>query len=234
MDDQSHNSPPSSRKSSSVVSKLDRPETPNRGSPYLTRSRRSSTLTEENIALHNDTPTTTSRRITRRMSQSNENGVTLTPMPQAARRTRRSPSVTSDDLISTPKKKFTVAQENVLIEENEPMEENKQESTAADTNETKIENDGDKENSNKIVNGNATEETQELKSQDANKTDSMVEQPMEPKVITHTVTIESDEVAVLTSNSNTVPVPVDINASAMIDMDDSTKTAEAINGDVSV
>ncbi|XP_037046680.1 probable serine/threonine-protein kinase kinX isoform X2 [Bradysia coprophila] len=228
MDDQTHNSPPSSRKSS-VLGKLDRPETPNRGSPYLTRSRKSSTLTEENIAMHNDTPTSKgapTRRITRRMSQSNENPVVLTPMPQVAKRTRRSPSVASgDDLMSTPKKKFSVAQENVVIEEDETVEENKLESTGAGTNGSKIENEGDKENINTIVNGNASDETLQHKSppdaSDANKIGSVAEQPMEPTTLTETAPADSNELAVSTLNSAALPVEV------------STKITESVNADVS-
>lgn len=123
MDEES--SPPSSRKSS-VIGKLDRADTP-RASPYLTRSRRSSTLTEENLAKHNDSPVTRSatKRLTRRNSQSSESAPVSTPMPQPTRRTRRSPSVTSaDELPGTPKKKFSVPKENVVLEEDEPIDEN--------------------------------------------------------------------------------------------------------------
>lgn len=160
------------------------------------------------------------------MSQSNETNVVLTPMPQVAKRTRRSPSVTSDDLMSTPKKKFTVAQENVVIEEDETMEENKLDSTGAGTNGTKIANDGDKENINTIVNGNATtDETQQNKSpnvSDSNKNGSVVEQPNESKVTTESVAAVADKVA--EGNLKSDELPVDVSATI----------AESIDANVSV
>lgn len=222
MDDPANKSPPPSKKSS-TLGKHDRPETPHRGSPYLTRSRRNSVLTEENLKVHNNetsenttvqqNETAGLRRSTRRSSLSNDNG-SLTPTPAAKRSSRRSPSVTSgDDLNSTPKKKFYVAKENALIEEDETTEENKPQSTDAVANESKME--VDKENINTIVNGNASEETLNRKSQDSSDFNKTVVEKATTKPLTETVTVVSNELA--KSNSEAVPIEVPAKSTESVD-----------------
>lgn len=168
-------SPPSSRKSQDKIGKVDLADTP-RMSPYRTRSRKNSNLTEENIAMHNDSPRTRSatQRVTRRMSRGSESDIVLTPMPQTTRRTRRSPSIVSgDDVSVTPKKKFSVAQENVVMEEDETAEESKLQLSTPDEMGTSNVNKVDKENINTIVNGVVPEVTVQQKSQEANKVNSV-------------------------------------------------------------
>lgn len=183
-------------------------------SPYRTRSRKNSNLTEENIAMHNDSPTTksatsTTRRVTRRMSQGSESAIVLTPMPQPTKRTtRRSPSVASgDDVCLTPKKKFSVAKENVVMEEDEAVEDTKLPTPTPNENGPA---NVDKENISAIVNGIVPEVTPpQQKSVDANKTNLVVQQAIsvDSEIVSNVVSVKvvSNEPIVAQSES---PKPI--------------------------
>lgn len=202
-------SPPTSKKSS-AIGKMDMVET-SRASPYHTRSRKNSNLTEENIAMHNDSPTTRNlnRRVTRRMSQGSESAIVLTPMPPATKRTtRRSPSVVSgDDVVVTPKKKFSVAQENVVMEEDEAAEENAVGSPSVNENgSSNVNRAGDKDNVSTMMNGSVSEPTIQQKSQTATETNSVVEQAVSTAAAREWITANANKPAVFNAETNVAKI----------------------------
>lgn len=235
MDEQSSQS---SRKSS-VMGKVDLAEA--RMSPYRTRSRKNSNLTEENLAMHNDSPVTRGalRRSTRRLSQGseNQNTVVLTPMPLATKRTtRRSPSVTSgDDVNVTPKKKFSVAKENDLMEEDEGEDDNEVKSSSPAENGS---SDVSKETVSTMINGNVTNVTKEQTNQDAKKTATEEATPIESKKVSKAVDRSSTDKPIKLNRSSTVKSTVSSNLELKVSnastTEDSTTTSKPLDPAVSV